>query len=113
MNHTLSYAAYAALGSPPPIDACAAAPDLAPRPHWRALGAGLAAPVAPLSAFQPATVPYWRGPVLTRAIPQLALSSVVVVTFIALLELSREHLLEVTQAEAYAPIYVRLAYTPS
>ena len=37
---------------------------------------------------------------------------VLVVTFIALLELSREHLLEVTQAEAFAPIYVRLAYTP-
>ncbi|MEO7055627.1 MAG: ScpA family protein [Caldimonas sp.] len=36
---------------------------------------------------------------------------VVVVTFIALLELAREHLLEVTQAEAFAPIYVRLAYT--
>ncbi len=35
---------------------------------------------------------------------------VVVVTFIAMLELAREHLLEVTQAEAYAPIYVRLAY---
>jgi segregation and condensation protein A len=38
---------------------------------------------------------------------------VVVVTFIALLELAREHLLEVTQAEAFAPIYVRLAYSPS
>jgi segregation and condensation protein A len=38
---------------------------------------------------------------------------VLVVTFIALLELSREHLLEVTQAEAFAPIYVRLAYDPS
>jgi segregation and condensation protein A len=38
---------------------------------------------------------------------------VLVVTFIAMLELSREHLLEVTQAEAFAPIYVRLAYTPS
>jgi len=37
----------------------------------------------------------------------------VVVTFIALLELAREHLLEVTQAEAFAPIYVRLAYHPS
>ena len=36
---------------------------------------------------------------------------VLVVTFIALLELAREHLLEVTQAEAFAPIYVRLAYT--
>ena len=38
---------------------------------------------------------------------------VLVVTFIALLELAREHLLEVTQAEAFAPIYVRLAYTPA
>jgi segregation and condensation protein A len=38
---------------------------------------------------------------------------VMVVTFIALLELAREHLLEVTQAEAFAPIYVRLAYSPS
>lgn len=37
---------------------------------------------------------------------------VLVVTFIAMLELSREHLLEVTQAEAFAPIYVRLAYSP-
>ncbi len=37
---------------------------------------------------------------------------VMVVTFIALLELSRESLLEVTQAEAFAPIYVRLAYQP-
>jgi segregation and condensation protein A len=35
---------------------------------------------------------------------------VVVVTFIALLELAREQLLEITQAEAFAPIYVRLAY---
>ncbi len=43
----------------------------------------------------------------TRGVP------VVVVTFIALLELSREALIEVTQAEAFAPIYVRLAYTPS
>ena len=39
--------------------------------------------------------------------------SVLVVTFIALLELSRERLVEVTQAEAFAPIYVRLGYTPS
>jgi segregation and condensation protein A len=38
---------------------------------------------------------------------------VLVVTFIAMLELSREHLLEVTQAEAFAPIYVRLAYEPN
>ncbi len=39
--------------------------------------------------------------------------AVLVVTFIALLELARELLLEVTQAEAFAPIYVRLAYTPA
>jgi segregation and condensation protein A len=38
---------------------------------------------------------------------------VLVVTFIAMLELARERLLEVTQAEAFAPIYVRLAYTPN
>ena len=37
---------------------------------------------------------------------------VLVVTFIALLELAKESLIEVTQAEAFAPIYVRLAYTP-
>ena len=37
---------------------------------------------------------------------------VLVVTFIAMLELARERLLEVTQAEAFAPIYVRLAYQP-
>jgi segregation and condensation protein A len=38
---------------------------------------------------------------------------VLVVTFIAMLELARERLLEVTQAEAFAPIYVRLAYAPA
>ncbi|MBT9598813.1 MAG: segregation/condensation protein A [Vitreoscilla sp.] len=38
---------------------------------------------------------------------------VLVVTFIAMLELARERLLELTQAEAFAPIYVRLAYTPT
>jgi segregation and condensation protein A len=40
-------------------------------------------------------------------------SPVMVVTFIAMLELARERLLEITQAEAFAPIYVRLAYTPA
>jgi len=35
---------------------------------------------------------------------------VLVLTFIAMLELTREHLVEVTQADAFAPIYVRLAY---
>jgi segregation and condensation protein A len=38
---------------------------------------------------------------------------VLVVTFVALLELAKETLVEITQAEAYAPIYVRLAYTPT
>lgn len=37
---------------------------------------------------------------------------VLVVTLIALLELAKETLIEITQAEAFAPIYVRLAYTP-
>jgi segregation and condensation protein A len=36
-------------------------------------------------------------------------AAVLVVHFLALLELAREHLLEVTQIEAFAPIYVRLA----
>jgi segregation and condensation protein A len=40
-------------------------------------------------------------------------AAVLVVTFIALLELAKETLIDITQAEAYAPIYVRLAYTPS
>ena len=39
--------------------------------------------------------------------------AVVVVTFIALLELAKESLIEITQATAYAPIYVRLSYQPS
>ncbi|QCB46539.1 ScpA family protein [Hydrogenophaga sp. PAMC20947] len=40
-------------------------------------------------------------------------SQVLVVTFIATLELAKETLIELTQAEAFAPIYVRLAYTPN
>ena len=40
-------------------------------------------------------------------------AQVLVVTFVAMLELARERLIELTQAEAFAPIYVRLAYTPS
>ena len=38
---------------------------------------------------------------------------VLVVTFIAMLELAKEGLLDITQADAFAPIYVRLAYTPA
>ena len=40
-------------------------------------------------------------------------TSVLVVTFIALLELAKETLIEITQAEVFAPIYVRLAYSPA
>jgi len=36
---------------------------------------------------------------------------VLVVTFIALLELAKENLVDITQAESFAPIYVRLAYS--
>ena len=43
----------------------------------------------------------------TRGVP------VVVVNFIAMLELAKETLIEITQAEPYAPIYVRLAYSPT
>jgi len=43
----------------------------------------------------------------TRGVP------VAIVNFLALLELAREFLIEVTQGEAYAPIYVRLAYSPA
>ncbi|WP_139826067.1 segregation and condensation protein A [Derxia lacustris] len=39
--------------------------------------------------------------------------AIVVVHFVAMLELARESLVEITQAEAYAPIYVRLGYRPS
>jgi len=38
---------------------------------------------------------------------------VVVVNFIALLELAKETLIEITQAEAFAPIYVRLSSSPN
>ena len=38
---------------------------------------------------------------------------VAVVHFLALLELIREGLVDMTQAEPYAPIYLRLSYTPS
>ena len=38
---------------------------------------------------------------------------VLVVNFVALLELAKETLIEITQAEAFAPIYVRLAYSPA
>ena len=37
---------------------------------------------------------------------------IVVVHFVAMLELAKENLIEITQAEPFAPIYVRLAYSP-
>jgi len=43
----------------------------------------------------------------TRGIP------VLIVNFLAVLELVREHLIEVTQSEPYAPIYVKLAHAHS
>ncbi|MEN9538068.1 MAG: hypothetical protein RLZZ126_303 [Pseudomonadota bacterium] len=39
--------------------------------------------------------------------------AVVTVTFLALLELAKEALVEITQAEAFAPIYLRLAFAPA
>ena len=44
---------------------------------------------------------------VTRGVP------VLIVTFIAMLELAKETLIDITQAEAFAPIYVRLAYAPT
>jgi len=40
-------------------------------------------------------------------------TAVAIVHFLALLELAREALIEITQATPYAPIYVRLAYMPT
>ena len=51
------------------------------------------------------------GQLFMERITEGAAVAVVVVHLLALLELSRESLLEITQAEPYAPIYVRLAYT--
>lgn len=51
------------------------------------------------------------GELFMERISEGAAVAVVIVHFLALLELSRESLLDITQAEPYAPIYVRLAYT--
>lgn len=50
------------------------------------------------------------GELFLERINEGAPVAVVVVHFIAMLELARESLLDITQAEPYAPIYVRLAY---
>jgi segregation and condensation protein A len=39
--------------------------------------------------------------------------AVLVVTLLALLELARELLIDITQSGAFAPIYVRIAYAES
>ncbi len=51
------------------------------------------------------------GELFMERIHEGAPVAVIVVHFLAMLELSRELLLEITQAEPYAPIYVRLAFT--
>ncbi len=50
------------------------------------------------------------GELFMARINEGATVAVVVVYFLALLELARESLLDITQAEPYAPIYVRLSY---
>lgn len=52
------------------------------------------------------------GEMFNTLIEQGSGRPILVVNFIALLELSRESLVEITQAEPYAPIYVRLNYQP-
>jgi len=47
----------------------------------------------------------------TERVQQGDAVAVIVVHFLAMLELARESLLDITQAEPYAPIYVRLSYT--
>ena len=39
--------------------------------------------------------------------------AVVVVMFVAILELAKEAMVQITQAESFAPIYLRLAHTPA
>jgi segregation and condensation protein A len=51
------------------------------------------------------------GDLFMSRIEQGAPVAVVVVHFLALLELARESLLDITQAAPYAPIYVRLSYS--
>jgi segregation and condensation protein A len=51
------------------------------------------------------------GDLFMARIEEGAPVAVVVVHFLALLELARESLLEITQAEPYAPIYIRLSFS--
>ena len=52
------------------------------------------------------------GEIFNELIEQGNGRPILVVNFIAMLELCRESLIELTQAEPYAPIYVRLSYLP-
>jgi segregation and condensation protein A len=45
----------------------------------------------------------------TELFEKQASVSMIVTTFVAVLEMAREQMIEITQAEAYAPIYVKLA----
>ena len=71
---------------------------------WRAAGRGLIAPALARAAndnlCEGAQVTAAGG---TRFDPSTE----------ALLELARESLIDITQAAPYAPIYIRLAYTPA
>lgn len=50
------------------------------------------------------------GQLFAERLDQGDAPAIIVVHFLALLELARESLLDITQAEPYAPIYVRLSY---
>ncbi|MDP4590439.1 MAG: segregation/condensation protein A [Burkholderiaceae bacterium] len=51
------------------------------------------------------------GALFNERLKQGASVAVIVVHFLAVLELARESLLDITQAEPYAPIYVRLSFS--
>ena len=53
------------------------------------------------------------GARVRRAVRPAARRAVLVVTFLALLELARELLVEITQSDGFAPIYVKLAHAQS
>ncbi len=83
---------------------------LAERPDWldeATLGRSVGRILNTLSG-----IPFLRFALFAELFDVSRGPQVLVVTFIAMLELARERLLEVTQAEAFAPIYVRLAYAP-
>ena len=69
---------------------------------------------APHCAIDPSTIPGFAvGGEFTELFDPARGTPMLVVTFIALLELVREALVEITQSECYAPIYVKLAHAQS